>query len=87
MRGDIYYDAVVINVNAEKVTYDILYDDDNQIEKGVLERYIDVRRDEVVGVEEPAVEGVKATTTSSSSIKEVVGEVAGTIDDIDYYTV
>jgi hypothetical protein len=89
VRGDIYYDAVVINVNAEKVTYDILYDDDNQIEKGVLERYIDVRRDEVVGVEEPAVEGVKAATTTSSSIKEVVGvgEVAGTIDDIDYYTV
>ena len=44
MRGDIYYNAVVVHVDAEKVTYDIVYDEDNEVEKGVLEKYIDVRR-------------------------------------------
>lgn len=43
MRGDVFYNGVIVKVNAKRVVYSVLYDDDNQTEENVLEKFIDTR--------------------------------------------
>ena len=45
MKEDTYYNGRIIKVHKDQLHYDIKYDDD-EVEKDVLERYIDVRKDE-----------------------------------------